>query len=124
MGRYPRRRALWELWKAFRAFQAAVGIRVVRGFPSAASVSTGSRLDSCFSFRVSIPVFYRKISRQDALGTTILISLDLQHPGLSAPFLLCRLLLQLPADGLVPGMVRRWDPLPFLHHRRHALHRY
>src|SRR5437588_957198 len=54
-----------------------------------------------FSFLVPIPVFLEKIPRQDALGTTIPISLDLQHP------LFC--LLAWP--GAQPCGARRAKPL-------------
>src|ERR1700724_2549186 len=74
---------LVELWKAFCAFQAAVGIRVLSGFPSAASVSTGLRFFLFCSFFLSFclsPVFHRKISRQERLRATIPNPVDLQHP--------------------------------------------
>src|SRR5487761_1485226 len=60
---WNRRRALWELWKALCAFQAAVGIRVLCGFPSVASVSTGFRFLSfllLFSSFVPVPSFPQK----------------------------------------------------------------
>jgi hypothetical protein len=65
-GDKPRRRACGNCEKAERglrgSFQAAVGIRVLCGFPSAASVSTGHfvRLFSAF---VPIDRFPGKISR-------------------------------------------------------------
>src|SRR5487761_169533 len=98
---WNRRRALWELWKALCAFQAAVGIRVLCGFPSVASVSTGLRF---LSFFLS-PVFHRKISRQDRLGTTIAHSIDPQHPRFLSPsFIPCHLF-SFPAfcgNGMTP----------------------
>src|SRR5487761_546159 len=89
---WNRRRALWELWKALCAFQAAVGIRVLCGFPSVASVSTGLRFLSfllLFSFFVPVPSFPQENSRQDRLGTTIAHSVDPHHPrflSLPSPF--------------------------------------
>ena len=52
-----------KLWKAFCAFQAAVGIRVLSRFPSAASVSTRPPFLSfllLFSFFLPIPSFSQK----------------------------------------------------------------
>src|SRR5262249_51357905 len=52
-----------ELWKAVFAFQAAVGIRGVCGFPSVATVSTGLPFLSfllLFSFFVPFPGFPQK----------------------------------------------------------------
>ena len=86
----PRRRACGNCEKAERSlrgsFQAAVGIRVVGGFPSAASVSTGLPFFRFFRFGPSFlswgrsPHFRQKMSRQDRLAATIGNSVDPQHP--------------------------------------------
>lgn len=63
-------------------FPSPVGIRVLSGFPSAASVSTRRPFLSfllLFSFCLS-PVFHRKTSRQERLRATIPNPVDLQHP--------------------------------------------
>src|ERR1051325_7169060 len=78
-----RRRACGNCEKAERSlrdlFQASVGIRVLCGFPSEASVSTGL----CFSFFFApfffLGVFHKKILRPERLGTMIAQSVDMQH---------------------------------------------
>src|SRR6201997_3724147 len=66
----PPSSALWERWKAFLFFKAAVGIRVVSGFPSEASVSTRLSFLSFFGpFFLSLrrtPVFHKKFAPADS----------------------------------------------------------
>src|SRR5260370_10457147 len=73
------------------SFQAAVGIRALCGFPSAAPVSTGLLSFFCpfLLFLCLFPLFLRKISRQDRLGTTNAHSVDLQHPRVCPSFTPC-----------------------------------
>src|SRR6516165_11110429 len=79
-----RRRACGNCEKAERSwrglFQASVGIRVLCGFPSEASVSTGLGFSFFFAPFFFLGVFDKKILRQDRLGTTIAPSVDLRHP--------------------------------------------
>jgi len=76
-----RRRACGNCEKAERSwrglFQASVGIRVLCGFPSEASVSTGLGFSFFFAPFFFLGVFHKKILPQDRLGTTIAPSVDL-----------------------------------------------
>src|SRR6516225_6983917 len=76
-----RRRACGNCEKAERSwrglFQASVGIRVLCGLPSEASVSTGLGFSFFFAPFFFLGVFHKKILRQDRLGTTIAPSVDL-----------------------------------------------
>jgi hypothetical protein len=56
-----------------------VGIRVLGGFPSEASVSTGLGFSFFFAPFFFLGVFHKKILRQDRLGTPIAQPVDLQH---------------------------------------------
>src|SRR5215471_7365806 len=75
------RRACGNCGKAERSlrglFQASVGIRVLCGFPSEASVSTGLGFSFFFAPFFFLGIFHKKILRQDRLGTTIAPSVDL-----------------------------------------------
>src|SRR6201998_340657 len=66
----PPSSALWERWKALCAFQAAVGIRVVSGFPSEASGSQRFSFLSFFGpFFLSLrrtPVFHKEFAPGDS----------------------------------------------------------
>jgi DNA-binding XRE family transcriptional regulator len=86
------------------SFQAAVGIRALCVFPSAASVSTTPLFSLfCYFFLSSClaRVFQREISRQDRPGTTIGNSLDPQHPSF-CPF---------SSAFRFPKVDRRWRPI-------------
>src|SRR6516164_866328 len=76
-----RRRACGNCEKAERSwrglFQASVGIRVLCGFPSEASVSTGLGFSFFFAPFFFLGIFHKKILPQDRLGTTIAPSVDL-----------------------------------------------
>jgi hypothetical protein len=76
-----RRRACGNCEKAERSlrglFQASGGIRVLCGFPSEASVSTGLGFSFFFAPFFFLAVSHKKILRQDRLGTTIAPSVDL-----------------------------------------------
>jgi hypothetical protein len=76
-----RRRARGNCEKAERSlrglFQASVGIRVLCGFPSEASVSTGLGFSFFFAPFFFLDVFHKKILCQDRLATPIAQSVDL-----------------------------------------------